>query len=1238
MKERKVLKRRLIISLIMSSVMVLSMFSSFGLDKTGYSSYGTAEAEVNITAQADGEFLCGPQVNITVSGDTAEKYGYTDSVQGGVSVLDALVRLHEIIYGEDFTEDTAGEYLKINSYGGTSMTFGFEGRFSGFAHNGAYPNDGTESEWGGYNGTVESTQEIKDGDSVEFFIYSDDWSDEIAWFEYKGNYVSEITAVPGSALKLNLKSLTFMMGYLYPDSEAVHAAGSASAGARTAWINTATGEKTDTESKASDINGDTDIILPDTEGTYYLTAYMPQDSTGNPIIMPLLKITADKDAPQAEPCALSSLSVASFDSNPNALTLSPSFDGEITEYSVPAVDYPSSDLPVFRSLYVKAAAESDEAVIKAECGGVSADITSGDSGWKMLSGALEPGKNNILKITVSASSEENAVKRTYYVKIPMKDSSSGIPADFEYPDRVTDYLCMGSQYTNNGTYGANPEEILTGSTKSLGNFGGYITFYYEKPVTDSPYNKYGMDFYIIGNAFSDNGDSASEPGQVYVSEDGEQWYALAGSEHYEENTLWDYTITYSKGEDGKSYWTDNYGNSCLENAAALWPDEKVYSLNDTANLSIYKYKGILLKSRDGSITGDGTADSNAAETAFGYVDCYASNISGGILTDVNPYVKNPSKANGFDLAWAVDENGIPVEVKDKEFHYIRIASASNIYAGMFGEKSTEVSCAAITVPQESETGKTPMPEGVEISDGSETVSVSFDQENRIYPVNTGDMKYVSIKISGAEAGDNIYINNQRIEPDKAASGFKVTKEKGEIPVRIIIQNGDKEPAVCLLKLTGNSSEADSLIKGIKINAEGTVREATTADGATYNASAGYRIDSVKIIPEITPGVSYTVNGEAPAESYSLNYGENLFHISAEAPDGSVQAFTLNVKRDNPPAQTGNTIEVRFALYGDELHGESEVHVWKENRNDMPVWIQEKKYTLGAGSTVMDLLEKALNEAGISYKKDGINYVSEINGLAQFENGSNSGWMYLYNGRYSNLGAAEQIVRNGDRIIFHYTDDYTKEENQADWGTVSPAGKPDNEDGETEVTENVKVFDDVEKNSWYEDAVYYVVKNSLFKGVSENEFMPEGKMTRAMFAEVLYRLDRPENSPGNSSFEDVNKGDWYYDAVVWAAENGIVKGISVTEFAPDAYITREQAAAVFFRYASFKGWDTDKSADLSGFKDNADVHDWAEDAVKWAFALGLIKGTGDANISPSDTATRAQTAALFMRLCENIIPA
>ena len=177
------------------------------------------------------------------------------------------------------------------------------------------------------------------------------------------------------------------------------------------------------------------------------------------------------------------------------------------------------------------------------------------------------------------------------------------------------------------------------------------------------------------------------------------------------------------------------------------------------------------------------------------------------------------------------------------------------------------------------------------------------------------------------------------------------------------------------------------------------------------------------------------------------------------------------------------------------------------------------------------------------------------------------------------------------------------------------------------------FTDVATGAWYFGDVYYAYNNALFAGTSANTFEPELTMTRSMLVTVLWRM---EGSPkaAASSFTDAH-GSWYSSAVDWAAANGIVKGYSDKIFAPDDTITREQMAAILYRYASFKGVDVSAAKDLGGFNDSASVSGYAKDAMSWAVAEGIINGA-DTKLLPAGGATRAQVAAILHRYIENCL--
>ena len=141
------------------------------------------------------------------------------------------------------------------------------------------------------------------------------------------------------------------------------------------------------------------------------------------------------------------------------------------------------------------------------------------------------------------------------------------------------------------------------------------------------------------------------------------------------------------------------------------------------------------------------------------------------------------------------------------------------------------------------------------------------------------------------------------------------------------------------------------------------------------------------------------------------------------------------------------------------------------------------------------------------------------------------------------------------------------------------------------------------------------------------------MSRAMLVTVLYRMENPDIRNAENKFSDVPDGQWYTQAVIWAQTNGIVMGISETEFAPNENVTREQMATVFYRYAKMKGYTSDDAADLSEFADANEISEFALDAVGWANKTELVNGTSETALSPKTAATRAQLAAILMRFCE-----
>ncbi len=187
--------------------------------------------------------------------------------------------------------------------------------------------------------------------------------------------------------------------------------------------------------------------------------------------------------------------------------------------------------------------------------------------------------------------------------------------------------------------------------------------------------------------------------------------------------------------------------------------------------------------------------------------------------------------------------------------------------------------------------------------------------------------------------------------------------------------------------------------------------------------------------------------------------------------------------------------------------------------------------------------------------------------------------------------------------------------------------------ETEEPAPAMPFTDVKEGDWFYEEVLYAYENGLMNGVGDNRFAPNSATTRGMLVTILYRLEGEPAVTGEAGFDDV--GDtWYTDAVIWAAANDIVNGIGDNQFGPENTLTREQLVTMLYRYAQNKGYDVTASADLSGYPDAGQIQSWAQDAMTWAVAEGIVEGM-DGNLNPAGHATRAQIATILMRFCEGV---
>lgn len=201
----------------------------------------------------------------------------------------------------------------------------------------------------------------------------------------------------------------------------------------------------------------------------------------------------------------------------------------------------------------------------------------------------------------------------------------------------------------------------------------------------------------------------------------------------------------------------------------------------------------------------------------------------------------------------------------------------------------------------------------------------------------------------------------------------------------------------------------------------------------------------------------------------------------------------------------------------------------------------------------------------------------------------------------------------------------------DW-SLAPFGNADR----TEVAISTEVaflpFKDVSEQDWFYGAVQFIYNAGMMKGTAVHTFSPHRTTTRGMIVTIIHRLEGTPSAPSHG-FTDITAGQWYTEAIDWAAANGIVTGYIGGNFGPNDPITREQMAAILYRYAKYKGQNVSKLGSLTPFPDQDKVASYAREPMRWAIGAGLIKGLTTGELAPNNNTTRAQAATIFERFCK-----
>lgn len=345
----------------------------------------------------------------------------------------------------------------------------------------------------------------------------------------------------------------------------------------------------------------------------------------------------------------------------------------------------------------------------------------------------------------------------------------------------------------------------------------------------------------------------------------------------------------------------------------------------------------------------------------------------------------------------------------------------------------------------------------------------------------------------------------------------------------------------------------------------------------------------------------TVSSELSSETlgkYAARYPDNKDFqalscqpVSVELTVPGTEPVTPSPVDPTPVEPDHKALSVTF-----QLHTDTEMWISPSVIGDLP-----------ESTTAMDVFRQVLAANGYSYEAKG-SYVQAVikpdgTKVAEFSKGPNSGWVFRVNGEFPDVAMQDCRLADGDVIEVFFTADYMDEP-----GMFLPF---------TDVT-----------NHWAYSAIKRVYTRGWMVGMDEKTFAPDQQLSRAMLAVILYAMAGEPAVTGDGPFTDVPAGCWYTDAIVWAAQNGIVCGFGDGTFRPNEAVTRAQAAVMLYGYAAFTGADVTARADLSAYSDAGQIPSWAMDAMQWANARRLIVGRDSSHLAPNGGATRAEMAAIL----------
>ena len=1337
-KEVIQMKTRKLLSLVLALTMMLGMCSINVFAEPAKA----VTADVYTVAQLSGGFLAPPQT-LEVSSDLSEKYGFADEVNG-VSVLDALIKEHEIIYGNDFTKDTVSDYLEVSN-GSATKVFGISSStyYGGFLVNEGYPNDGTASPYGsGYNGTTYTTHKLVSGDKVDFFFYEDSyWADTYTWID------GDLSAFPGEDLEVTVTGSMVMGGYLYKTPEEFKESGEEIEDAVFAWVSE-DGGLTEIEDVYTDEDGEAAIPIPDDmePGIYYLTVMANGEDYISVCIM-----------------------------NPTPVNIGNVMTAYVT-ISQNADFVTAKDGKSFNRLPVTVSGKREYTIddVLSAAHDTYADDAHGyetaDNGYGLslskLWGDTSYAYGYYQNHTSAWSLTDKVTAGDFIYAFVYKDTASWADTytKFEYDEystpaaTETEFTLSKAIWTSdNGVAfvpceGAAVSVLELDGIEAVTDAEGKATLTFPEEGTYTVVAKNANAPIVpasctvsVGTPIAVTGITLDSELSVYVNESKAIGYEIAPADAADKSVTWE-----SSDDETASVSSGGVVTGVKAGTATITAKTNDGGFSDSCEVTVTEapsaleiMHNIAAKYAESGIADDMNAPWLAADLAA-YKKAFPDTEN--VLSDEQvqeyldkliPAADEATKAG--DIAKyiiALRALGFdPENIKTSDFRTVNLvkklqalideenAAVTNIYTLPYvilamneDEDYLDKSGTDYLINSAVEQKKAWQDNtwGVDTAAAMLLALSPFYNENEDVKAAVDE---TIEQLRGAQAADGSFGNASSTGlalTALAAYGIDGAELKTDNPSVLDGLVNYASDTLDGFTPTNNSFGTEQGFRGLVANELLGSNIYDFSDNPKNTAQASWAERCPVTFNLIPDSAKLTIEGQEAVSKGKYDLPAGTYNYTAEKSGYKTAEGTVTVTDEEETNHTAKTVNVSLPSSKSSSDSSSDISVkikvlthdkskcggaytYKKNASEYTS-LASGTVTLSKGQTVFDALHLILTENNIDYIEKTYGYISSIGNDAEFDHGPNSGWLFQVDGKAGTKSCRDTSLSKNCTVTWFYTDDYSEEAGSEAWkrssssggttlsntckvtfetnggekypvlevdkgGKMSFVADPERKgytfegwftdkeftkefDINEPIVNNItlyakwekgpdataavyKIYDDVSKGDWFHDAVVYCYEHGLMIGTGDN-FEPDTEMTRAMLVTVLYRLDGKYEKATDCKFSDVSADDWYFDSVAWGEANGIILGISDTEFAPGEKVTREQTALILSRYAKFKDCFEENYADLSDFEDKNDISSWAEDGIKWAVGEGIITGMTDTLISPKTTLTRAQAATLLMR--------